>query len=58
MCPKFFSRMQAGLNIWEIVGIAVGSAVFLAIVIVLIVCCVKKGKGGHGSNRNIRMRVR
>lgn len=54
-CPKYYSRYQYGLHVWEIVGIALGCAAFVVILIVLIVCCVRRGRGRGG--RTIRMRV-
>lgn len=36
--------MQNGLEAGPIVGIVIGSVAFVAIVIIVAVCCIKKGK--------------
>lgn len=54
-CPKYYSKYQYGLHVWEIVGITLGCVAFVAILIVVIVCMVKRGRGPGG--KTIRMRV-
>lgn len=54
-CPKYFSRYQYGLHVWEIVGITLGCVAFVVILIVMIVCIVRRGRGPGG--KTIRMRV-